>query len=155
MAVQSFYADYLSNLQEYHDGIREALKDLPQAALDWAPGPGINSINVLAVHLVGAERYWIGDVAAGVPSGRDREAEFLAHGLSAEELLQKLSVVEDFTRKSLETFALEGLDEKRISPSNGREVTVGWALCHALKHTSLHLGHIEITRQLWEQRQSS
>jgi hypothetical protein len=30
---------------------------------------------------------------------------------------------------------------------------VGWALCHILKHTALHLGHLQITRQLWEQRQ--
>jgi hypothetical protein len=33
-------------------------------------------------------------------------------------------------------------------------MTVAWAVLHAVDHTALHLGHIQITRQLWEQRQS-
>ena len=101
-----------------------------------------------------AERYWIGDVIAGEPSRRDRESEFMIRGLSEKELFQKLSEIENYIQKVLETFILQELDEKRISPRNGREVTVGWALCHALKHTALHVGHIQITRQLWEQYQS-
>jgi hypothetical protein len=28
---------------------------------------------------------------------------------------------------------------------------VAWALLHALEHTTLHLGQIQLTRQLWEQ----
>jgi ankyrin repeat protein len=31
---------------------------------------------------------------------------------------------------------------------------VAWCLAHALEHTALHLGHMQITRQLWEQRGS-
>ena len=152
--MQSFFANYLSNLREYHDEIRNAIKGLPQNALDWTSGADINSINVLVTHLIGAERYWIGDVIAGESSDRDRAAEFKVQGLSEQELLPKLSEIEQYIEKTLETFALQALDEQRISPRNGREVTVGWALCHALKHTSLHLGHIEITRQLWECQQT-
>lgn len=33
--------------------------------------------------------------------------------------------------------------------------TVAWRLAHALEHTALHLGHMEITRQLWEQNSLS
>jgi hypothetical protein len=29
---------------------------------------------------------------------------------------------------------------------------VGWALLHALEHTAIHLGHIQITQQLWDQK---
>ena len=29
---------------------------------------------------------------------------------------------------------------------------VAWALLHALEHTAIHLGHMQIMRQLWEQR---
>jgi len=28
---------------------------------------------------------------------------------------------------------------------------VAWALLHALDHTAQHLGHMQITRQLWDQ----
>jgi hypothetical protein len=30
---------------------------------------------------------------------------------------------------------------------------VAWALFHALEHTALHCGQIQIQRQLWEQTQ--
>jgi uncharacterized damage-inducible protein DinB len=150
--MQPFFIDYLNNLQEFHDEIRTAIKGLPQEALDWTPEAEINSLNVLVTHLSGAERYWIGDVIAGEPSMRDREAEFRVQGLSEQDLIQRLRLNEDFIQKALERLALQELEEPRTSPRNGRSVTVGWALCHVLKHTALHLGHMQITRQLWEQR---
>jgi hypothetical protein len=55
-----------------------------------------------------------------------------------------------YARKTLERFTLRDLEARRISPREGREVTVAWALLHALEHATLHLGHIQITRQLWE-----
>jgi hypothetical protein len=152
--MQSFYANYLSNLREFHAEIRTAVKGLPQNVLDWTSGADMNSLNVLVVHLIGAECYWIGDVIAGAASGRDRDSEFKVQGLSEDELVQKLSEIEIYIQEALEPFVLQSLDETRISPRNGREVTVGWALCHALKHTALHVGHIQITRQLWERQQS-
>ena len=152
--MQPFFTVYLNNLQEYHDEIRTELKGLPPEALDWTPGPEINSLIILVIHLIGAERYWIGDVIAGEPSGRDREAEFKVKGLSEQELIQRLSNNEVFIQKALEPLALHQLEEERTSSRDGRSVTIGWVLCHVLKHTALHLGHMEITRQLWEQRKS-
>jgi hypothetical protein len=29
---------------------------------------------------------------------------------------------------------------------------IAWSLLHALEHTALHLGHMQLTRQLWEQQ---
>ena len=150
--MQPFFTVYLNNLQEYHDEIRTALKGLPPEALDWTPGPEINSLIILVIQLIGAERYWIGDVINGDPSERDRAAEFNAQGLSEDRLIQRLSENEKYIRKALEPLALQELEAMRTSPRNGRNVTVGWALCHVLKHTALHLGHMQITRQLWEQR---
>jgi len=152
--MQTFFTDYLNNLQEMHAEVRNAISGLPQNGLDWNSGADMNSLNVLAVHLIGAERYWIGDVIAGESSGRDRASEFRVQGLSENDLVQKLSDLENYVRQALETFAVQDLGEKRTSPRDGREVTVGWALCHALKHTALHVGHIQLTRQLWEQKQS-
>ena len=151
--MQAFFTDYLSNLQEFHDEIRVAIKGLPPSALDWTADAEINSITVLTVHLIGAERYWIGDVICGEDSGRDRASEFKVQGLTEQDLFQKLEEIESYLRKALESLTLQDLEQKRISPRNAREVSVGWALGHALKHSSLHLGHIQITRQLWEQQQ--
>jgi hypothetical protein len=73
--------------------------------------------------------------------------------LTEQELVQRLSENEDFIQKTLEPLTLPDLEQPRTSPRNGRSITAGWALCHVLKHTALHLGHMQITRQLWEQRQ--
>jgi uncharacterized damage-inducible protein DinB len=149
--MQPFYESYMDNLHELHDEIRTAIKELSQEALDWTPGPGMNSINVLVVHLTGAERYWMGDVLLGEPSSRDREAEFQIKGLSSIELANRLSEIENFVKKAMDGLTLVDLDKKRISPRNGREVTVGYLLPYVLKHVALHLGHVQITKQLWEQ----
>ena len=88
--MDSFFIDYLRNLEEIHADIRNTITGVPQEALDWTPGPGINSLAVLVTHLTGAERYWLGDVVAGEPYGRDREAEFRVAGLTKDDLLAKL-----------------------------------------------------------------
>lgn len=88
--MEPFFEDYLGHLQRLHESMMSSIEGLPQAALDWIPGPGMNSINVLVVHITGAERYWIGDVAAQEPSERDREAEFKAFGLNSDTLRRRL-----------------------------------------------------------------
>jgi len=45
---------------------------------------------------------------------------------------------------------LENLDEKRTAPSDQREVTVAWALIHALEHVATHLGHMQMMRDVWQ-----
>lgn len=149
--MHSFFEDYISNLLELHNDIRNAIQGLSQAALDWIPNPEMNSINVLVVHLVGAERYWLGDVLLGELSGRDREAEFRTSGLTEKELVQRLAEIEIYVKIALDGLTLEDLNRKRISPRNRRQVTIGYLLPYVLKHTALHLGHIQITRQLWKQ----
>jgi len=151
--MQPFLGDYLERLQDLHGAIERAIEGLPQTALDWVPGLEMNSLGVLVVHVVGAERYWIGDVVARDPSGRDREAEFRARGLDAATLKDRLANSLAYCRGALEGLTLQDLETPRTSPRDGRTFTVAWSLAHAPEHTALHLGHIQITRQLWEQRQ--
>lgn len=148
--MHAFYEDYLALLGDLHEACERAIDGLSQETLDWTPGPEMNSIAVLVVHLTGAERYWIGDVASGDPSGRVREEEFRAHGLSATVLRERLSEALDYARRSLEPYTLDDLLRSCSSPRDGHTWTVGWALAHALAHTALHLGHIQITRQWWD-----
>jgi uncharacterized damage-inducible protein DinB len=105
----------------------------------------------LVFHLTGAERYWIGDVATQDPSDRDRDAEFKVQGVEVDVLKKRLIDNLEYTRNRLNNFTIQDLETTRVSPRDGREYTVGWALLHALGHANVHLGQIEITRQLWEQ----
>ena len=150
--MQTFFTDYLNLLQDCHNGILQALDGLPQAALDWVPGQDMNSINVLLAHITGSVRFWIGDIAAQEPSNRDREAEFRTQGVEADVWRTKLSENLKYAHNALDKLSLQDLEAQRVRPSDGREFTVAWALIHALEHATSHLGQIQITRQLWEQR---
>lgn len=149
--MQTFFTDYLNLLHERHNEILKALEGLPSAALDWSPGQEMNSISVLVFHLTGAERYWIGDVAAQDPMERDRDAEFRVHDVGMEILKKRLTDNLEYARNALQKFMVQDLEATRVSARDGRTFTVAWALLHALEHTTLHLGQIQLTRQLWEQ----
>jgi len=153
--MQTFFESYLDLLQDCHNGILEALEGLPPAALDWVPGPEMNSITVLVFHLTGAERFWIGDIAAQEPSDRDRAAEFRVQGVGMDVLKKRLVDNLDYAQTALEKISLQDLESSRIRPSDGNEFTVAWALMHALEHATSHLGQIQITRQLWEQKENA
>ena len=149
--MQTFFKEYLNILQTCHADILKALDGLPPAALDWILGPDMNSISVLVFHLTGAERYWIGDVAAQDPTERDRDAEFKVHEVGTDVLKKRLTDNTEYARIALEKFTIQDLEATRVSARDGREFTVAWALIHALEHSTLHLGQIQLTRQLWEQ----
>ena len=153
--MQTFFEEYLNILQTCHADILKALDGLPPAALDWILGPDMNSISVLVFHLTGAERYWIGDVAAQDPTERDRDAEFKVHEVGVHVLKKRLTDNTEYARIALEKFTIQDLEATRVSARDGREFTVAWALIHALEHDTLHLGQIQLTRQLWEQEKDN
>ena len=153
--MQTFFAEYVDRLQNCHNDILQAVDGLTSSALDWAPGPDMNSISVLVFHLTGAERFWIGDVAAQDPKERDREAEFRVRDVEADILKKRLADTLEYARNMLDSFTIQDLETTRKSPRDGREFTVAWALLHALDHATEHLGQIQLTRQLWEQSKSS
>jgi hypothetical protein len=153
--MKKIFVALLDRFDELHRAIRESMDGMPPEALDWSPGPDMNSLTILIVHLAGSERYWIGDVVRGDPSFRDREAEFRTKGLSADALKQRLTDLEAYERIALGTLGLADLEEERTSPRDGKKCTAAWALSHALEHTAIHVGHIQILTQMWKQQHPS
>lgn len=135
-----------------HQSINKAIDGLPDEALDWSPGPEMNTLSVLMAHTLGAERFWIGDIAGEEPSGRVRGDEFITSGKSVGHFAERSREVLAHSQSVLARLSTEELEKRRGVPQSDRQVTVAWAVLHALEHTALHAGHIEITRQLWEQR---
>jgi hypothetical protein len=102
--------------------------------------------------LTGSERYWIGDVVMGELSNRDRDAEFRTSGLGVGALNRRLAEALNYAKVALERLDLADLDRQCIAPRDGKQFSASWALLHALEHTAIHLGHIQLTRQLWDER---
>ncbi len=83
----------------------------------------------------------------GRPATRDREAEFATLAASAAEVVLLL---EDAARETREVFrTLKDTDLKDTRQTAGRTLPVRWCLLHVVDHTSLHLGHMQLTYQLW------
>ena len=154
--MHPFFEDYLQRLRDLHIDALNALDGLSPEALDWTPldqpTDDMNSINVLVTHFCGAERYWIGDIALGEPSDRVRAAEFQASNLDAKTLAERIETATDYAEYALAKLSQDDLPVERTRLRDGRLVSMGWALLHALEHTAVHVGHIQITRQLLDQR---
>ena len=144
----------LGRLIDHFDRLHEACKSqfagLDSQALDWSPGEGMNSIAVLATHTAGSEKFWIGDIVMREPSGRNREAEFTVTGTDAAGLAALLDASLAHVRGALERLSLKDLSEPRTSPLDGVTYDIAWSIAQSLQHTALHLGHMQLTRQLLE-----
>ena len=150
--METFYQEYVERLQELHQEIKDALHGLPQEALDWMPGKDMNSLVAIVTHLAGSELASVGGTVGGISVNRDRAAEFLAKGSDEAALVAMLDGSLEVVRSVCAKLSLKDLESKRIRPRDQHEVTVSWVLLHAFDHAALHLGHIQITRQMWEQR---
>ena len=143
---------YFENLEALHEGYRAQIAGLTQEELDWSPGDEMNSLAVLSAHVAGAERYWISDIVMGEESGRDRDKEFATSGVGEEILSSQMESVLGYAREAFERMEADQLAELRTSPRDDRERTVAWWITNLLDHTALHLGHLQITKQLLDKR---
>ncbi len=149
-----FYAVLDELFHDLFSQVKDNLEPLPADALDWVPGPEMNSVSVIITHLTGAARFLIGDVIMQEPSNRDRDAEFTVKGVSKESLLRRLDDTEQYIKAAFEKLTLQELDTDRSHPRRG-QVKMAWALLHALDHVATHVGHLQMTAQLWHQKSSS
>ena len=145
-----FFTDYLERLEDLQDRLHKEVRNLPTEVMDWSPGPEMNSVAVLLAHITGLLREGI-DIALDNPPSRVRKQEFQTRGVPSAEMLHRLDAVLDYARGALPRLALEDLDKERMDEDG--MVTCGWALLHALEHAYLHLGHLQLTCQIWGQRE--
>jgi len=151
--VEPFFRDFAKQLATLHDGMDAALADLPVEALDYVPGQEMNSLAVLATHVAEAERYWIAAVAGGEATERVREREFQARGQDAETLRGLLADALESSQQVLARLRVDELDRQSASLIHDRTYSMSYALVHGLAPTAEHMGHMQMVRQLWEQRQ--
>lgn len=149
--MEPFFKDYQNRFEDLIDQIKENVEGLPDEALDWSPGPEMNSLGVLIAHIVGSTKYWINEMALGETIQRVRQEEFDTEGVSVDMALEMLERGRKNLSESVLILALDDLAKMRKAPDSESEFSVGWSLLHAIEHAATHTGHIHITRQLWDQ----
>jgi uncharacterized damage-inducible protein DinB len=114
--------------------------------------PESNTLFTLATHLVGACEFWVLVLVGQREIPRERQTEFAATGSVSELLARYQRWIQDL-HEVLDTFPDERLDEPAEPPAGYRLTSERErrdkrdALLHALEHSALHLGHIQLTRQ--------
>jgi hypothetical protein len=135
--------------------VRREIRDVPDEdlnkVLDIQP---TNTLFQLGTHIAGSARYWAITNTGGTNFYRDRESEFTSIGTNAELLANLDSLIDQVTEHATPLTA-EQLEQPCTLPTASFSFWEGsdplpqrHALLHSLEHTGLHLGHIQITRQI-------
>jgi len=132
------------------DGIPEDDFNTWKPAAAREGGHEMNTFAAITIHALSAAEFMTLHAVGGAPSNRNREAEFEATG-NRNELQVAYSRWLDALHLMLSTFTDADLGNETYSE---RYVERGWkaaeVLLHALDHTALHVGHLQVQRQLWE-----
>lgn len=136
--------------------LRKAMVGLDAETLNRRPaGPGSNGVAVLAVHALASTRSWLALVTGASLPARDRPAEFRTVVEDPEAFLASTDATAAACRALLA--AADTIDPERVGRAPWRSgaeadepVTAAWGLLHALEHLREHVGHAQLTRQLFE-----
>jgi uncharacterized damage-inducible protein DinB len=145
---------YLHMIDDLRGQVVELIRELPAEALNWRPIEGTddhatNSLAILAAHIAGSEHFWMAEVVGRQPATRVRATEFETEAAGAAALIEKLEASGVETKAILEGLTAADLEETRLTSSD-RIVPVRWAILHVIDHIALHLGHMQLTYQLWQ-----
>ena len=142
-------------LRAHRDAMLAAIAGLPPEAINWTPaGDETNSIAVLVHHAWHSTRQWL-SVAVDAPlPDRNRSAEFDVSYDSADSLAAKLEEISEecIALISRDARIDPGAVRSHWDPGNDLKFNAAWALMHALEHLGEHVGHVGLTRQVWEDR---
>jgi hypothetical protein len=139
-----------------HDQLRDEVNGLDTNALNWVPTAGANSISTIITHLVSSEAETLRCVA-GLTCERDREAEFVGKELTMGQVLDLIDRADD-----LITAVTPRVDPDRLRsvfalptlPVEELRSGLTWLIGN-YGHAREHVGHIQLTKQLYQAEQSS
>jgi hypothetical protein len=117
-------------------------------------GRSTNAIAALVVHCCGVTEYWLGHVALGRPSTRDRDAEFTTTA-SLDELRDLVTRTVAQAEDDLGRLdAGRGTPEttRRAESFEGHDPSDAAVVLHVLEELYQHLGHIELTADVLAHR---
>ena len=158
MAMDSEITSYWEWIEELRSQVSRIVEDLPVEALNWRPVAGAeehatNSLAVLATHVAVAEHHWISEVVGQQPATRHRPTEFVTTAVSASELVARLAATGKETQQVLSQLTADSLNQSHTI--HDRTFTGRWCILHVIEHTALHLGHMQLTAQLWHSQQTA
>jgi uncharacterized damage-inducible protein DinB len=154
---------WLAALEDTRHLTKESLTDLSQAALDWRPPQGGNSIGTILYHLAAIELDWLFAEVLQEPEPwpatimdhfvaavRDDQGHLsTVQGASLVHHLDRLDLVRARLLTAFQEMPLQEFRRARSLPQY--EVTPEWVLHHLIQHEAAHRGHVQMLRTWAEQ----
>jgi hypothetical protein len=166
MTATSELATYRQLFGNMAGDIDLLLDGLPAEALLWKPfeqspwrGPA-GSVGWLAAHAISSTWYllrraeWtLGRIEWDGVNGDEGGDEFSAANHDPAYLRARAQRMVEYVDLLLDSLSPHDLDASRPHPQHPQRIlTVRYDLQHAFEHMSRHIGHAELTRQLWALR---
>ena len=153
-------SSYTTQLKSLLGRLCEVAQGLDEAQLNRRPPiDGANSAYVIATHTLGNARAFVLGIACGRPMGRDRPAEFRASGRDASALVAEAQRLSGEIEAALAALSPSDLEQRLVPVASlwgegePREISRREAILHVIEHASLHLGHLQMTRD-WALQQT-
>jgi hypothetical protein len=143
-------ADVVLPFQRLYRQLIAEVEGLDETVLGWAPDPDTTPISNLVLHVLGAARRHLSNLA-GAPQQIDRAAEFSAAPLPAAELVDRIEEAARELEQYRDRLTTGDLLAQRDRPARelaGKGLVV---LLVAYGHVTEHLAQIRLTKQLYAQ----
>jgi hypothetical protein len=140
----------LTLFEQVHEQVRQEIEGLDDAGVNWAPGPGANTIARIVTHMVGSESETLRCVA-GVPVTREREGEFTRGPRRVTEIVGELRSADELIaalRSEIGGHRLRSSMALPTLPAAERRSGLAWLIGN-YGHARGHVGHIQLTKQLY------
>lgn len=169
MVETSELATYRRLFTEKFEELQQLLHGLPPAALLWQPfeqspwqGPSSTLGLIIAhslsstVYLLRRAEWTMGRIEWRQVDGDEGSNEFGPANHDPAYLQARIERVQAFVNELLDSVSATDLDGSRAHPKRADRIfTVRYDVQHAIEHMSQHIGHGQLTRQLWALQQTA
>lgn len=145
-AAHPLLAGILATTHERHVDMVNLVRDLPDDALRWTPGPQMSPLGGLVRHVMDDETEFVRSLA-GMPNGwPGANGEYLDTSGTAAALVTLIVEGDALLKRVYPTLTEDQL--RAAHPASG--TVIGQELVEMADHTGMHYGQMQITRHLYE-----
>lgn len=136
-----------------HRNMCAIVEDLPPEALAWKPGPAMSSLAGIVAHTMYCESYAY-QRAAGEDVQWDEavmNTQAWESDDSADGAIARIAEGDAVMKRILPVMTVAGMGGRFTAWGQETTQSGGDLIAVAAAHTAMHWGHMQMTRQLWEQ----
>ncbi len=138
---------------------RKVVEGMPDAALTWQPTRAeTNSVAQIVRHVFEGLPWLLGIAGGAPPPTREEIPTIVARMWRNDPTTQHelLNIIAEGLRgRDAALAALDGMDLSEEVHAMGRPRPRMFIVAGLVSHSAEHLGHVELTKQLWEARQGA